>query len=377
MFLRVLEYYAGVLFLTTNRVGDFDEAFTSRIHVSLYYPALNHEKTVEVFKINIELIKERFKDKKRIIIIDDIIAFALDHFFKHTQARWNGRQIRNACQTALALAEFEAQGNSHETVLKPDAIIHLKVSHFQTVQKAYLEFADYMNALYGSTSSTRAKEGKVRAIWIDENDNIVGTQDMNGAFKSKQKAFLSASQAKQNQPVQPEAQFQQAFQQQVPSHPQPGFQQQAFPSANQGIQNPGIQQYYQYPNVVAPQPVYTQMPVQMQPQQQSFTGQQWGVQESNLFSSSGTGQAEGQNRTMIQQPSTTSPPQQPPQQQTQPNPARYDQNTQANYEAGSQQGSEQRPPGNLPSTGGGGYPPGSSAPGQQWQGYQGGPASNH
>ena len=38
VFLRVLEYYAGILFLTTNRIGDFDEAFTSRIHMRLFYP---------------------------------------------------------------------------------------------------------------------------------------------------------------------------------------------------------------------------------------------------------------------------------------------------------------------------------------------------
>src|SRR4051794_28771603 len=46
-----MEYYAGILFLTTNRVGDFDEAFTSRIHVSLtrhgdyawYHKKFRHE----------------------------------------------------------------------------------------------------------------------------------------------------------------------------------------------------------------------------------------------------------------------------------------------------------------------------------------------
>jgi len=36
VFLRILEYYSGILFLTTNRVGTIDEAFKSRIHVSLY-----------------------------------------------------------------------------------------------------------------------------------------------------------------------------------------------------------------------------------------------------------------------------------------------------------------------------------------------------
>lgn len=36
IFLRALEFYSGILFLTTNRVGTIDEAFKSRIHISLY-----------------------------------------------------------------------------------------------------------------------------------------------------------------------------------------------------------------------------------------------------------------------------------------------------------------------------------------------------
>ncbi|KLU91598.1 hypothetical protein MAPG_10116 [Magnaporthiopsis poae ATCC 64411] len=65
VFLRVMEYYAGVLFLTTNRVGDFDEAFTSRIHISLYYPELDNDKTVKVFELNMHMIRERFAKKGR------------------------------------------------------------------------------------------------------------------------------------------------------------------------------------------------------------------------------------------------------------------------------------------------------------------------
>jgi SpoVK/Ycf46/Vps4 family AAA+-type ATPase len=40
IFLRMLEYYEGILFLTTNRVKQIDDAFHSRIHVSLHYPPL-------------------------------------------------------------------------------------------------------------------------------------------------------------------------------------------------------------------------------------------------------------------------------------------------------------------------------------------------
>lgn len=43
IFLRVLEYYEGIMFLTTNRVETFDAAFQSRIHISLDYPELSAE----------------------------------------------------------------------------------------------------------------------------------------------------------------------------------------------------------------------------------------------------------------------------------------------------------------------------------------------
>jgi SpoVK/Ycf46/Vps4 family AAA+-type ATPase len=36
VFMRALEFYSGILFLTTNRVGTMDEAFKSRVHISLF-----------------------------------------------------------------------------------------------------------------------------------------------------------------------------------------------------------------------------------------------------------------------------------------------------------------------------------------------------
>src|SRR5256885_2613862 len=37
VFLRKLEYYEGIMFLTTNRASEFDEAILSRIHLMLRY----------------------------------------------------------------------------------------------------------------------------------------------------------------------------------------------------------------------------------------------------------------------------------------------------------------------------------------------------
>ena len=41
VFLRKLEYCEGVMFLTTNRVAQFDEAILTRIHLMLRYDDLN------------------------------------------------------------------------------------------------------------------------------------------------------------------------------------------------------------------------------------------------------------------------------------------------------------------------------------------------
>ncbi|KAE8356022.1 hypothetical protein BDV28DRAFT_127797 [Aspergillus coremiiformis] len=178
VFLRVMEYYTGILFLTTNRVEGLDEAFTSRIHLSLYYPALNLDKTVNVFKLNLELIRERFRKKGRVIKINefDIGHFASKHFTSHSNARWNGRQIRNECRTALALAEFEAQGNSHTAVENPDAAVTLSVSHFETVRNAYINFTKYMDKLYRTKASTREQEEKLRTAGFNHSDHRFATQ---------------------------------------------------------------------------------------------------------------------------------------------------------------------------------------------------------
>lgn len=54
VFLRVLEYYSGILFLTTNRVGALDEAFRSQAHLSLYCPHLRYEDTIAVLQKNLD-----------------------------------------------------------------------------------------------------------------------------------------------------------------------------------------------------------------------------------------------------------------------------------------------------------------------------------
>ena len=52
-FLRVLEYYSGVLFMTTNRVDDVDEAIESRCTAVLRYELPTEETTVDLWNLYI------------------------------------------------------------------------------------------------------------------------------------------------------------------------------------------------------------------------------------------------------------------------------------------------------------------------------------
>ncbi|KAF2874872.1 P-loop containing nucleoside triphosphate hydrolase protein, partial [Massariosphaeria phaeospora] len=106
VFLCALEYYRGILFLTTNRVGTIDEAFRSRIHLTLYYPPLDMDKTEAIWKHHLNRLD--LHERKPVSgDRDDILEYAKQLFNRQStvdKVVWNGRQIRNAFQTAVALA---------------------------------------------------------------------------------------------------------------------------------------------------------------------------------------------------------------------------------------------------------------------------------
>ncbi|KAK1492121.1 hypothetical protein CCUS01_14082 [Colletotrichum cuscutae] len=135
VFLRVLEYYEGILFLTTNRVGTFDEAFKSRIHMSLYCPPLSEHQTARIWISHIRKVKangvqideqEVRKFARQIWIIQGLPERGLV---------WNGRQIRNALQSAIALAGYHAQTGQQ---------IHLTVENFRRVGEVSDQFSRYI-----------------------------------------------------------------------------------------------------------------------------------------------------------------------------------------------------------------------------------------
>lgn len=92
VFLRLLEYHQGVLFLTTNRVRNIDRAFYSRISVAIAFTKADLDKRVKVWT-NL-LAAAGLK-----INVGDIEKLA--------ESDLNGRQIKNVIRTATTLAKLD------------------------------------------------------------------------------------------------------------------------------------------------------------------------------------------------------------------------------------------------------------------------------
>ncbi|KAL7624943.1 hypothetical protein AAE478_004157 [Parahypoxylon ruwenzoriense] len=161
VFLRVLEYYNGLLFLTTNRVGTIDEAFKSRIHMSLYYPPLDKVQTRDIFRLNISKLRdieaqrhEMTGEPTLVIKNDDIIDFAGKHYEDNARSSgcWNGRQIRNAFQIASSLAHHNhslAVETARSRGQQPPAAPVLDRSLFEKVQMSTQSFDRHMKESKG------------------------------------------------------------------------------------------------------------------------------------------------------------------------------------------------------------------------------------
>ena len=96
IFLRLLEYFQGILFLTTNRVETFDEAFQSRIHVALRYGDLATKAKKRVWQQFIEMCRTHGGC--------EVAAFSDADFDALSRHQLNGRQIKNIVRTAQCLA---------------------------------------------------------------------------------------------------------------------------------------------------------------------------------------------------------------------------------------------------------------------------------
>ncbi|KAE8383895.1 hypothetical protein BDV26DRAFT_287310 [Aspergillus bertholletiae] len=97
IFLRKLEYYEGLLFLTTNRVMEFDEAVLSRIHLKIKYADLTKDARRGI--LTSFLADARTAQGPPVVEPSELDRLA--------STRLNGRDVKNLVSIAQALAAVD------------------------------------------------------------------------------------------------------------------------------------------------------------------------------------------------------------------------------------------------------------------------------
>ncbi|KAJ6576110.1 P-loop containing nucleoside triphosphate hydrolase protein [Mycena vulgaris] len=108
VFLRQLEYFQGILFLTTNRVKQFDAAFQSRIHLSLRYNDLSRVEKEQLWRAFWE--KTRTAESAHNLSVQQLEALSSRNL--------NGRQIKNIVKLAVALAVEEKESPTYAHLVR-------------------------------------------------------------------------------------------------------------------------------------------------------------------------------------------------------------------------------------------------------------------
>ncbi|GAW24657.1 hypothetical protein ANO14919_142480 [Xylariales sp. No.14919] len=145
-FLRVLEYYDGILILTTNRVGTFDEAFKSRVQLALHYPKLDKDGRLEIWNDFIYELEKTNHISGSNGVNSEQLRTKVDVLARE---ELNGRQIRNAIRTGRHLASQER--------------VPLAYDHLRTAIEVTREFDRYIVKTHGHTDDEFAKDQKIRA----------------------------------------------------------------------------------------------------------------------------------------------------------------------------------------------------------------------
>ncbi|KAI8717713.1 AAA domain-containing protein [Fusarium sp. LHS14.1] len=144
IFLRILEYYDGILILTTNRIGSFDEAFKSRIQLALGYPKLREDDRLTIWKNFVQMLHHT--DDR--IDMEDLNK----NLYKLARVEVNGREIRNIITMARHLAKFRGQ--------------MLCYKHMQDAVRSAEKFSEYLSNVRGISDDDWAKADKLRAPMV-------------------------------------------------------------------------------------------------------------------------------------------------------------------------------------------------------------------
>ncbi|KAI9369381.1 hypothetical protein BJX61DRAFT_519875 [Aspergillus egyptiacus] len=149
-FLRSMEYYRGILFLTTNRLGHMDDAILSRIHLIIEYSDLNEKTRLQIWK----QFFHKLKNERTGFDVDPYLLSFIENDSQILDLKWNGREIRNAFQTAVSLAVHEAK-----TENPPRDTVILSKRHLESVAAMSKAFQGYMRDFKGDMAKRALLDG--------------------------------------------------------------------------------------------------------------------------------------------------------------------------------------------------------------------------
>jgi AAA+ superfamily predicted ATPase len=140
VFLRVIEYYDGILVLTSNRIGTFDEAFKSRVQLIVHYPKLQKEERRRIWF--------KFFKGMRNTCVDAYIEELEERVEDLSDNDLNGREIRNTIQAATLLAQYKEE--------------HLRYEHLMKVIGVSEEFKAYLRDRFGHDDEELLQRRQIR-----------------------------------------------------------------------------------------------------------------------------------------------------------------------------------------------------------------------
>lgn len=117
-------------FRLQSTVGTFDEAFKSRVHLALHYPAIDEAGRREIWNDFIQDLQKREADCKF-----DQLRAKIDLL---AHEKLNGRQIRNCIRTATQVASNRKEPLSYD--------------HLRQVIKVAIEFELYVVETHGGNT---------------------------------------------------------------------------------------------------------------------------------------------------------------------------------------------------------------------------------
>ncbi|EEU39964.1 uncharacterized protein NECHADRAFT_39190 [Fusarium vanettenii 77-13-4] len=164
VFLRLLEYQSGIVFLTTNRPSDFDPAFESRIHLQISFSRLDASKR--------ELIWKLLAQKNGGCNLSPEQSKALG------KLPLDGRRIKNILRLASLFAANRIQGSSKANGDAGDLLVDNRETD------VVMEFGDIKKVLpFAITRLENAK--RAQEEYIETEDLPAALADLMAEFSLK------------------------------------------------------------------------------------------------------------------------------------------------------------------------------------------------